>query len=65
MLSRPYPLYDPVSGTRDPLIAVTVFAVLDLITSTMRFVSRKIKRVPFGLDDWCILVAQVRMMSSR
>ena len=57
--THPYPLHSPKSGTLDPLVVTTLFAIIALFTTSMRLASRRIKKVPFGWDDAFVVLASL------
>lgn len=50
----------PVYEGQKALFAVnTVFLGLSVIAVALRFYARTLKRIPFGVDDWFIVVGTV------
>lgn len=48
-----------VSRARDPLIVITIFVVVALVTVVLRLQARRLRKTPFGLDDGFMLAATV------
>ncbi len=46
------------------IIAYVICYIISFSAVAMRFISRRIGRIPYKADDWSILVAQVRHSQS-
>lgn len=54
-----------VARARDPLIAITVFAFIALLSTGMRLGSRRIRQLSFAKDDYLMVAALVCMIPRR
>jgi hypothetical protein len=55
-------VYDlSISKARDPLVAITVFAAIGVLTTALRLKSRQIRHIALGVDDFLMLGALVRL----
>lgn len=54
-----------VARARDPLIAITVFAFIALLSTGMRLGSRRIRQLSFAKDDYLMVAALVWMIPRR
>jgi len=48
-----------VSRARDPLIVITVFLAVAIVTVVLRLQARRLRRSAFGFDDGFMLAAMV------
>lgn len=48
---------------RDVVIPMFVFGALALVSTILRTVARRMRKVGLGIDDYCMMVATVRSMS--
>jgi len=48
-----------VGRARDPLVAITIFASICIITTALRLKSRQMRKLALGLDDFLMLAALV------
>jgi hypothetical protein len=48
-----------VSRARDPLIVITVFLAIAVVTVVLRLQARRLRRSAFGFDDGFTLAAMV------
>ncbi|KAF2087760.1 hypothetical protein K490DRAFT_65599 [Saccharata proteae CBS 121410] len=55
VLTSPYALDTP--ATRGPIVVTTVFGFLAVLTTFMRIISRRMRKLPFEADDYFIPVA--------
>jgi hypothetical protein len=53
-------MYDlSVPTARDPLIAITIFVIIAIVTTIVRIQARKLKHISLGLEDFLLLAALV------
>jgi hypothetical protein len=53
-----------VSRARDPLIAITVFAAIGVLTTALRLKSRQMRQISLEIDDFLMLGALVSATST-
>lgn len=51
-----------VAEARNPLIAITVFAIIAIVFTGLRLQSRRVRRVPLASDDYLMVAALVRVV---
>lgn len=56
---------DLTDSSRPTLLSAAIISLcLDILTVIMRLIARRVKHVPYGLEDWFILAAVVRYVYS-
>lgn len=56
--------YPPSTETTACLIALSVFVALTILTAVLRFLSRNLKKLTYGLDDYLMLGGLVSYLAT-